>query len=137
MLSVTTLRNLKKILTQFLYEEKEEVERGLINLREVQKREVNAELQDRLDLSEIGFIREIEVANDGTVYLEIVPTKLSSYEKLTMTNEKIREVNDEFMEKVKRVERWFTLAEAANVLNLPEMPDDIRAMLDRMVESLR
>lgn len=137
MLSATTLRNLKKILTQFLYEEKEEVEHELMNFREVQKREINAEFQEKLDLSNIGFIKEIEIANDGTVYLEIQPTKLASYEKLTTINEEIREVNEEFMEKIKRVERWFTLAEAGNVLNLPEMPEDIRAMLDRMVKSLR
>lgn len=133
MMSVTSLRNLKKVLIQFLHEETELEKEALIRRRDELLKELKAHV---LAHGVKGVeIQTINVNDDGTVMITARPIT-KTLEAVNQVNEELDALENEFHRKTLLVERWFTLAEASDLLHLPEMPDEIKEMLDRMINSL-
>ena len=135
-MSVTTLRNLKKLLAQFLYEklqrDKEEINREREEVMDRLRRRVERKFKEKFKLEPLSVV----VDERGTVIVTFVPPypEVTELEKF---NDLEEEFNEQFQKDVVLVERYFTLAEASSVLNIPEMPPRIKEMLEEMIESLR
>lgn len=134
MLTVTTLRNLKRELTNFIYFEKDREIKALEELREKEKALLEDEFRRKLD--SFTIVR-LEVLDNGHVIIEFDPQEFEPYERINKINTIIKEKEKEFIDKAVKIERWFTLAEASNVLNIPEMPEWIKELLIKMIESVK
>lgn len=136
MMSVTTLRNIKKLLSQFLYEKlqrnKEAIDYEREEVMERLKRHVERKFKDKFKFEPLSVV----VDEHGTVIVTFVPPypEVTELERLNNLED---EFNEQFQKDVTLVERYFTLAEASNVLNIPEMPPRVKEILDEMITSLR
>ena len=133
MMSVTTLRNIKKLLKEFIYENHKNTISKYYKKKKLLEEKVVREIPLYYHIpsqSNISFI-------DGYASIMFKPEKAPAYKELLNLDNKIRKENEKTNQTLRTVERYFTLSEASNVLNIPEMPKEIKKLLDEMVKSVK